>query len=200
MLKTTSQEFRELFLTQFTRELINNFMPEVELKTIVKEEEKEKKHEIKLEEISPRRPISPRVVPIRQQRRFKPLISPLRIRESRLPPRLQYLRPVPKETPMDLGKLSDLIKDPKVKSIECNGPQKNIIVNVPNRQTTSITLTKEEIEAITKEFSEISKIPIHQGVYKVAAGKLILLAAVSEIVGTKFIIKKIPLPPPIIPR
>ena len=41
-----------------------------------------------------------------------------------------------------------------------------------------------------KRFSEAAKIPVHEGIFKVAIGKLVLSSIVSQIVGTKFIIKK----------
>jgi len=211
MLKTTSQEFRKFFLLEFTKQLIHTFVPEeiVKVDVMVKEGGKERKQEIKeqiREVLKAPKLITPRTIPIRQQIRkaFKPLprplISPRRIQAPRFPPRLQYLRPIPKEIQIDLGKLNSIIKDPTVISIECDGPGKNIIVRNPSQRSTSTILTKEDIEVIIQEFSEVSKIPVQKGIYKVAAGKLILLAVVSDVVGTRFIIKKIPPTQQIIPR
>lgn len=195
MLKTTSQEFRTFFLLEFTRELINSFAPPevIKLETIVKEEEKEQIKEIKAQIKEKKKEIQRQITP-RITQEFKPLPRPLvqGIKIQPLPPRLQYLRPIPKEIEMNLGKLNPLIKDLSIKSIECNGPGRKIIVNNPNSQSTSIILTKEEIDEVIKEFSRVSKIPLQEGVYKVAAGKFILLSAISEIVGTKFILRRIP--------
>ena len=202
MLKTTTQEFRKLFLLEFTRELIRATTPEeiIKINTILKEEEKEKKLGIK-EHIKdklehPKRTlIKPKTSQIPNRRKFVPLrrslFSQLRIPRNNLPERLKYLRPIPKEIEMNLGKLNNLIKNPIISSIECEGADKQIIVRTPNQKKIKTTLTREEIDQVINEFSKHSKIPVQQGIYKVAAGKLILLSAISEIVGTKFIINKI---------
>ena len=126
---------------------------------------------------------------------FRPLAKPspriLRIPEPRLPPRFQYLKPIATNVQIDLGKLNPLIKDPAVSLIECNGSDEKIIVRIPSIKTTSIILSKEEINDIIKKFSETAKIPVSEGIFKVAVGRLILTAVVSEVTETKFIIKKI---------
>jgi hypothetical protein len=115
----------------------------------------------------------------------------LRIPRSKLPPRFQYLRPIPTNIQIDLEELNPLIKDPMVKIIECNGPDENIIVRGEmGTRKTNIILNKEDIDHIIKKFSETTKIPFQEGVFKVAVGKLILLAIISEVTGSKFIIKK----------
>jgi len=211
MLKTTSQEFRKIFLLEFTKQLIKATAPEelIKIETILDEEEKEKKEEIKhqvKEKLEPtqslkRNLIVPRTHPIKQRaRRFRPLLSPLRIPENRFPQRLRYLKPIPQNINLELGKLNQLIKDPQVKSIECNGENRKIIVRTPNLKKTEITLDKEEINQIVQEFSKHSRIPIQRGIYKVAAGRLILLSAISEVIGTKFIINKFQNPQGLIPR
>ena len=116
---------------------------------------------------------------------------PLVIPEYPLPPNLQYLRPIPRNIKIDLGKLNPIIQDQNVKTIECNGPDENIVVrgNMGSR-TTNLIISKEEIDQILQTFSQISKIPVHEGVVKIVVGKLILSAIVSDIVGSKFIIRK----------
>ncbi|MBT3405295.1 hypothetical protein HN832_04945 [archaeon] len=191
MLKLTSQEFREIFLTKFTQELINTFAPKeiIKLETEIKEIKKDyNPPQIKKQIISPPRK--------RFQQSTRPIINPMRIKERRLPQRLQYLQPIPRETPMDLGKLNQILKNPRIKSIICNGLEQQIIINSPNPNKINLTLSKEEIENIINEFSKISKIPAQEGIYRVAAGRLILLAVISKLTDTKFIIKKI-LPHPL---
>ena len=115
----------------------------------------------------------------------------LTIPQPKLPPHLQYLKPVPKDIKIDLEKLNVLIKDPAVKIIECNGPDEHIIVRGSmGIKPTNTVLNKEEINTIIKKFSEISKIPIHEGIYRVVVGRLILSAIISEVIGSKFMIKK----------
>jgi hypothetical protein len=117
--------------------------------------------------------------------------SRLQIVESRLPPTVQNLRPVPMQVEINLKKLSPLIKDPLVRVIECNGPGENIFVTgTMGRKRTGIILNKEEIDEVMKIFSENTKIPIEEGMNKIVFGKLVLSAIVSEVIGSKFIIKK----------
>ncbi len=225
-----SPEFGKFFLLEFARELIHNSATEevVKLEGLLRKKQKEKKREIKervqkiefkkrklpaltkkrISEIEKQIPSKPK-----KQPPFKPLpkppilklkpqlASPLRIPEIRFPPRLQYLRPIPKNMEIDLIKLNPLIKDPKVKSIECNGPDQNImVIGNMGRKKTSIILTKQEVTEIIQRFAQATKIPASEGIYKVVRGKLILSAIISEVIGSKFIIKKIQMPlfsPPI---
>lgn len=115
----------------------------------------------------------------------------LLIPESKFPLHIQYIKPVPINKEIELGKLDPLIKDFNVRIIECYGSGENLIVqgNMGVKRT-GIILNKEEIEGIIQKFSKETKIPIQEGIFKVVAGKLIFLAIISEIVGSKFIIKK----------
>jgi len=161
MLQKTSQEFKTFFLLEFTKELIKN--------SISKDF----------------KPIKRFPVLRKMPRQI------LRIPEPRLPLNVQYLKPTPTNIQINLGKLNPLIQDPVVKSIECNGPDEKIIVRTPQPKTTKIILNKQDIEQIIQTFSKTAKIPISEGIFKVAVGKLILSAIISEVIGSKFIIKKI---------
>ncbi len=120
----------------------------------------------------------------------------LKIPESRLPETVQYLRPTPTQRDIDLEKLNPLIKDSLVEVIECNGANEKIIVmGRMGRKITKIILTKEEIDNIIDKFSKATKIPVHEGVFKVVYGKLIFSSIVSEVVSSKFLIRKMPGPP-----
>lgn len=117
--------------------------------------------------------------------------TPVQIPEYPLPQRLQYLRPIPSNVQIDLGKLNQLIQDQNIKTIECNGPDENITVKGnAGSKTTNIILSKSEMDEVLQRFSEASKIPIHEGIFKIVVGRLVLSAIVSEVVGSKFIIKK----------
>ncbi len=113
------------------------------------------------------------------------------IPETKFPPHLQYIRPVKMNKELDLGKLNPFIQDFAVKIIECYGSEQNLLVrgNMGVKKT-GLILTKEEITEIIKKFSEETKIPVHEGIFKVVAGKLIFLAIISDILGSKFIIRK----------
>jgi len=189
MLQKTTKEFRKFFILQFTKELIKHSTPiEVfELKNIIKEEEKKTKDKIKKQV---KKPTIQMQSPIP-----KPIISPqrrvLKIPAPKLPSALQYLKPTPSNTEIDLGKLNDLLKDPLVNLIECDGADANIIVkgNMGIKKT-NIVLSKKEIDEVINKFSATAKIPLSEGVFKIAVGKLILSAIVSEVISSKFIIQK----------
>lgn len=115
------------------------------------------------------------------------------IPETRFPSHIQYIKPVPVNKEIDLGKLNPLIADRFVKIIECYGPNENLFVkgNMGVKKT-GINLTDEEIKNIINKFSEETRIPVNEGIFKVALGRLMFSAIISETVGSKFIISKIP--------
>lgn len=180
MLQQTSANFRVFFLREFTKELIKNSAKQT---FEIKQPQKIIKSPIKQQAIPPRRQI-----PVQRRK----LLSPLNIPEISLPLRLQYLKPTPDKLQIDLGKLNLLIKDPAVRSIECHGPGENIIVKgTMGTKPTAIILNKEDINFVIDAFSKVAKIPVQKGIFKVAAGNLVLSAITSEIISSKFIINKL---------
>ncbi len=131
----------------------------------------------------------------------KPIIKPITqqvakpslfIPEPKLPTHLEYLKPTPTKTgiEIELGKLNPLIKDPAVRIIEANPDEKVTVTGTMGTKPTDIILSKEDINRVINKFSEISKIPVTEGVYKVVAGNLILSAVISDVIGSRFILKK----------
>ena len=113
------------------------------------------------------------------------------IPEPRLPERFQYLKPLPSDKSIDLGKLNAFVRDPMVAAVECNGPGEEIIVvGKMGRKRTGVQLDKEEVNRIVNMFSMQTKIPVGEGVYNVVYGKFQFSAIISDILGAKFIIKK----------
>ncbi len=115
----------------------------------------------------------------------------IKIPEPKLPPNFEYLRPSPTNEEINLKKLNPLLKDNFVKTIECVGPDQNIIVTgAMGRKPTAIKLSKQEILDVLETFAIKAKIPLSKGAFKIAFGNLILSAITSEVVGSKFLIKK----------
>ncbi len=218
MIKQTSKNFKTLFLLQFTKELIQSSETYRELKikaevhSVIKEKELKEKEK---GELKPKREIREIVkekieedekkvtrmekegIPIelailkRPIRRIEHKPNILKIPEPELPPTIRNIRPIPTRREINLGKLNVLIRDPLVKTMECNGPNEKIVVSgTMGRKNTGITLTKEEIDGIIRRFSEETRIPVEEGIFKVSIGSLILSAIVSEVIGSKFIINK----------
>lgn len=204
MVKVLSNNFKKLFLLHFTRELIlhSSSGEFTNLQSLMKEEVAEDKSELmrSIKINSPQR----KQELVQEDLDFHKIfrgISPslatqrktISIPEINLPPHLQYLKPIPKETGIDLEKLNPLINDPAVKIIECSGADEHVFVRGGmGTKPTNIVLHKEDIDKIIETFARVSSIPPHEGIYHVAFGKLILSAIISNVVGSKFMIKKIP--------
>jgi len=119
---------------------------------------------------------------IEQQRPQKDSIRPLQI-----PPFLGGNKLVG-----TYGKLTPLIQDPSVGIIECSGANNPITVTRlgGQRQTTKITLTAQEISEILQTISEESHVPLLEGVFRVMVGNMVINAVISELIGSKFVIRK----------
>ena len=218
MLKQTSKSLRARFILQFTEELIRSTEIYRELKIkrevrgVIKEEEKREREGFKPSK-DIRKIVKEKIkgdmmkvaqlekegLPLELAilskpsaiRRIRQRARILRIPDSILPPTVQHIRPIPTRVNVDIGKLNPLIRDPLVKTIECNGPDQKLVVSgIMGRKNTNITLSKEEIDEIIEGFSRETKIPADEGIFKAAIGGLIISAVVSDIVGSKFIIKK----------
>lgn len=214
--------FRRFFLKEFTKELIRSSgatqiyklqrilenapqakLPPEQIKEKVREIIKAKEMEVSI--LSREKEnrnlgfISERQkVPVLQKKNysFEPFEKvKLIVPEVQLPERFRYLKPVPNERKIALAKLDVLIDDPFVRIIECDGAGENIVVkgNMGEKKT-NIILNKNEVEDIIKRFENETRIPAGEGIYKVVFGRLIFLAIVSEVVGSKFIIRKMPPP------
>ena len=211
MLQNISKESKALILLEFTKGLLmhSGYGELSELKKIISEEEREHKGEpkanrefvreiIKEKEKDFKNVVAPNIKDeigreLAERLRIPVRIRPrvLRIPESRLPERLQYLKPSFQNIEIDLGKLNSLIQDPVVRVIECNGPGERIVVRVPSPKYTDIILNKEEIDEIVQIFEKRSRIPATEGIYRVVVGKFIFSAIISEVLGSKFSINKI---------
>ena len=89
------------------------------------------------------------------------------------------------------SKIQFLIKDPAVTEIECQGPDKNLLVRKAGFiQLTKVILTEGEIIELLNYFSTKTKIPMVGGTLKAAADNLIMTGIISEILGPRFIIQK----------
>lgn len=155
-----------------------------------------------------RRPGAPRrppkfAPPIRKSRKPTPSeaeLPPLPPQQPKTLIQVGGLRPdkptLPEEltasNQMNLGKVTQLLLDPSVISVECPGPAKNVLVNKAGKiQATPIQLTQDEIDNIIKEVSDKTRVPlVPSGLFKAAFQDLIMTAIVSELAGTRFVIQK----------
>lgn len=96
-----------------------------------------------------------------------------------------------------MDRLRPILNDPAVSMINCSGPDQNIQVTRAGMiQTFQLSFTMNEINDFMKDLSEKTKIPLLPGLFKIMFQNLIITAAVSEFVGTKFTIEKRIIAPP----
>ena len=95
------------------------------------------------------------------------------------------------ESGQDYGRIAPLLNDPVVSLIECQGAGKPVmIIRAGQRQITRITLSPEEIKEILQEASDEAHIPLLDGVFRAVVDNFSINAIISEMVGSKFVIRK----------
>jgi len=188
---------RLVFLQKFTQELVLNSIPE-ELKPF-NIEKKEKnaqieirnkltapikeqiKHELAIHKINYYSQHQPQII---QQKQFHP---------KQINPKISDINPFEQNTVQEeWGKITPMILDPNVISIESTGAGKFVIVRTATKSIpTRVMLNNEEIEEIIDKFSRESRIPRIGGVFKAIVNNLVITAIDSEHAATRFIISKI---------
>jgi len=89
------------------------------------------------------------------------------------------------------GKIAPLLNDPSVSSIECRGTGIPItVIRTGQKQITKISLSQRDIKEILKQISEVSHIPLLEGVFKAAVDNFVVNAVISDMIGSRFVIKK----------
>jgi len=91
----------------------------------------------------------------------------------------------------DYGKITPLLNDPSVSSIECQGQGRPVmIIRAGQRQPTKIILSADDIKSILQKVSDTIHIPLLEGVFRAAADNFAINAVISQMIGSRFIIKK----------
>ena len=89
------------------------------------------------------------------------------------------------------GKITPLLNDPSISIIKCSGIGIPItVVRRGQTQLTKIVLTAEEIRQILDKVSEAAHIPLLEGVFRVTVDTFSVDAVISEMIGSRFVIKK----------
>lgn len=185
------EKFREVFLKSFVRGLIDQSYVPPQPKEIPEEKVEKPKKKVTIEEREEEMQKS--IMPKRPMKRL-----PTRMPMQKGKPAMQ-LPPLPpvQNVPVggegiNLGKLTSILKDPAVMSVECPGPGRNLLVNKGGMlQTTPVMLTKEEIDTLMQDISNKTRIPlIPSGLFRAAFQNLLVTSVISEFVGTRFIVRK----------
>ena len=111
-----------------------------------------------------------------------------------VPPRTNPLKPKVNDQTGHIegyGKINAFLEDPTITTIECPGPGKPvIIVRAGQRQITKIVLGPEEVSEILDTVADEAHIPLLEGVFRAAVDSFSISAVISEMIGSKFVIKK----------
>ena len=105
-----------------------------------------------------------------------------------------YAMPAPRNIQFqegEYGKITPLLQDRTISSIECPGPGRNlVIVRAGQRQFTKILLTGGEIKTFLEKVAERALIPLMEGIFRAAVDNFVVSAVVSGMVGSRFMVKK----------
>lgn len=95
------------------------------------------------------------------------------------------------------GKITPLLNDPSVSVIECQGQGKPIMISrMGHKQATKIILNEKEISQVLDKASEAAHIPIMEGVFRAVIDSFSINAVISEMIGSRFVIRKQQTGPP----
>ncbi len=91
----------------------------------------------------------------------------------------------------DYGKISPLLNDPSVSTIECMGEGKELmVIRAGQKQRTRIVLSAKEILGVLNRVADETHIPLLEGVFRASLEGFSINAVISEMVGSRFVIKK----------
>lgn len=91
------------------------------------------------------------------------------------------------------GKITPLLDDPSVSVIDCAGMGKPVmIIRRGQRQPSKIVLSEKDIRQVLDKVSEAAHIPLLDGVFRAAVDTFSINAVISEMIGSRFVIKKQP--------
>tara|TARA_Y100000310_G_scaffold339655_1_gene432975 strand:+ start:2829 stop:3521 length:693 start_codon:yes stop_codon:yes gene_type:complete len=130
--------------------------------------------------------------PISRQLRQTPRQQRPPVTQGKMP--IQIAPPIiagPRSVVGDYGKITLLLNDHSVSSIECPGPDEPLtVIRAGQRQFTKITLNQKELRDLFEEIAEKAKIPLMDGVFRAAVENFSISGVISEMIGSRFVIKK----------
>ena len=204
-------EYRSLFLKEFTKELILN-IDKIDLgkegnienfdeiserirKEILEQIEREYEYnKIKNQEIVPKSTIKIKPLPT-----IKESLKPLTKDYMKTIPNKVIPKPTIQQPPIKFNSTDEIIyeikkifNDPRVTGVECSGKDQFLLVKTATKvMSTKIKLTEEEIREVIYKFSKDTKIPIINGILNATKDNLLISAIISDVAGSKFLIKKV---------
>ncbi len=89
------------------------------------------------------------------------------------------------------GKISPLLNDVSVSTIECPGEGKELmIIRAGQKQRTRVVLSAKDIKEILDKVADEAHIPLLEGIFRASVKGFSINAVISEMIGSKFVIKK----------
>ena len=196
--KETKSDIAERFLQAFVRESLNSYIKQKRIKEFeIKVEQSKIMGSIASKSIQKNTIIQTNQIQKVQNLQPVQKVNPIQMNQmQKIPSPIQTIRPsqVKENLPTNIPtfeKIEKILMNPSVISVECSGVEKPLLIN--NRgilQSSNIILSKDEIDSLINNISQKTKIPIIPGVFKAAFGNYIILAVISEFVGTRFTIQK----------
>lgn len=129
--------------------------------------------------------IAPRVLLAQPKVKTVPVASYINAQGIRMPQMLQSGQI------FGIDKIRNILSDPAVSMIECLGPGKPVMITrMGNVTTSSIILNDDEINEFMKDISQKTRVPIITGLFKAFIANFVVIAVISEFVGTRFVIQR----------
>jgi len=191
----------EAFVNDFFLEILSTKKHLKTHKEITEKENKERLHEIKddlislEEEAEQIQGLEEKAV---SEQVATPVLAPKTektIQTIALPPAPSFSKihvPIPpgkKIDFLDLGNLNQLVSDPEITLIQCDGANSPVKVNKKNQSiNTNIHLDEQEIREIIKKFSFRAGVQVTEPVFKTEINHLAITAVIPEFSSPKFII------------
>ena len=120
-----------------------------------------------------------------------PILRPVRYAPA---PHQAPRAPQPSVQPLPLFSLPSfaaLVRDAQIAMIECQGPDKPLIITQQGRpEVSKVILSTEDIATIIQEVSQYTHIPIVQGLFKALIGPFSISGVNSEVAGSRFILQR----------
>jgi|GEM_PF-606294 hypothetical protein len=171
--------------------------------------------EKKVEKFEPKRieinkmDMSALVAPIRRPEHKRPVVRPEPVVPQRVP--IKQVAPPIRDAPVTqkpspivvgaspegevssegYGKISPLLDDPSISTIECEGAGKPVmVIRAGQRQITRIVLTPEDVKGVLDKVADEAHVPLLEGVFRATITGFSINAVISEMIGSRFVIKK----------
>jgi len=208
-------EYRSVFLKEFTKELILN-IDQIDLrkektdnvenfnevserirKKILEQIEKEYEYsQMRNQRIEGFNPPMPREI-------IKPLptinIAKRGNFATTIKPQAKEIQQAPVQASIKFNSTDEIIEaikrmfnDARVVLVECSGRDQFLIVRTTGRvMLTRIKLNESEIQGVIDKFSKDTKIPVINGLLNATKDNLNISAIISDIAGSRFLLKKV---------